>query len=511
MDTQGGGISESSRRIARNTILLYFRMGLMMIVGLVSSRIIIQALGVTDWGVYGVVSGVITGFMLVMNTVASAITRYVTVALGKKDEERLKTVFGTSVVIMAAFCGLLVVLTETAGLWYVGHKLDIPPERMNAAFHVLEASMVVLILNLISIPYTAVINAHEHMSAYAWISILEATLKLGVAALVWFSSADRLVFYAWLLALAALLSRGAYVLYSRSHFEESRGKLRGSMALAREMGGFAGWNFVGSATYMLNTQGINQLMNLFFGVGANAARGVADKVEQVVRQFATNIALAVNPQLTKSYVNGNRTYAYVLACKASKYYFWVLWILSLPFFFEAETILRLWLGVVPEGAAIFTKLTLLCFLVDFTPGTLTILQLAKGSVKRYYLITSAVAVLTFPLTWALYHMGFPAKVGYIAFAAVYLVKSAVMLWLTHVETGLPVGMYMKQAVWPMLAPSIISLSFVYGIWRHLPDAWWAFLVVAAAGVIFMGLSAWVVGLTPGEKAYVKSKLPWLGK
>ena len=144
--------------------------------------------------------------------------------------------------------------------------------------------------------------------------------------------------------------------------------------------------------------------------------------------------------------------------------------------------------------------------MDFTPGTLTILQLAKGSVKRYYLITSAVAILVFPITWAMYSLGFSAKAGYIAFIAVYLLKSAVMLWLTHVDTGLPVGMYMKQAVWPMLAPSIISLSFVYGIWRHLPDAWWAFLVVAAAGVIFMGLSAWAFGLTPGEKDYILSKV-----
>ena len=479
----------------------------MMVVGLVASRVILQALGVTDWGVYGAVSGVVTGLMLVMNTVASAITRYITVGLGEGDRERLKTVFGTSVTIMAAFCGLLVLLTETAGLWYLYHKMAIPPERMGAAAHVLQASMIMLILNLLSVPYTAVINAHEHMSAYAWISILEAILKLGVAALVWFSSADRLILYAWLLALAALVSRGAYVLYSHAHFEESRGPLRASIPLAREMGGFTGWNFVGSATYMLNTQGINQLMNLFFGVGANAARGVADKVEQVVRQFATNIALAVNPQLTKSYVGGNRSYAYELACKASKYYFWVLWSLALPFLFEAETILRLWLGVVPPGAALFTRLTLLCFLVDFTPSTLTILELAKGSVKRYYLITSAVAVLVFPLTWAMYALGFSAKVGYLAFIAVYLVKSAVMLWMVHVDTGLPVKKYLEEAILPMLAPSFLTLAFLWYLWHLLPDgAWWNFLVLAALDVLCMLLAAWAYGLTKGEKNYLLSKI-----
>ena len=478
----------------------------MMVVGLVPSRVILQALGVTDWGVYGAVSGVITGFMLVMNTVASAITRYITVGLGKGDREQLKTVFGTSMAIMAAFCCLLVLLAESAGLWYLYHKMDIPPERLGAAAHVLQASMLMLIFNLLSIPYTAVINAHEHMSAYAGIAILEAVLKLGVAAMVWFSSADRLILYAWLLALAALVSRIAYVLYSRSHFEESRGPLHGSLALAKEMGGFTGWNFVGSATYMLNTQGINQLMNLFFGVGANAARGVADKVEQVVRQFATNIALAVNPQLTKSYVGGNKSYAYDLACKASKYYFWVLWALSLPFLFEAETILRLWLGVVPPGAAVFTRLTLVCFLVDFTPGTLTILELAQGSVKRYYLITSAVAVLVFPLTWVLYALDFPAHVGYLTFIAVYLVKSAVMLRMVHMDTGLPVKKYLKEALLPMLAPSFLTLAVLWHLWHLLPDgAWWNFLVLAAFDVLCMVLAAWIYGLTKGEKDYLLSK------
>lgn len=478
----------------------------MMVIGLITSRVILQSLGVTDWGVYGVVSGVITGFMLVTNTVVSALSRYITVGLGKGDPVHLKTVFGTSLAIMAGFALLAVLLTETAGLWYLHHQLDIPGDRMGAAFHVLQASLLVLVVNLCSVPYTSVINAHEHMGAYAWISLLEAFLKLAVAALVWLSSSDRLILYGWLLLVAAVISRGAYVLYCRAHFEESRGPLRGSVALAREIGSFTGWNFLGSAAYMLNTQGINQLMNIFFGVGLNAARGVADKVEQIVRQFATNIALAVNPQLTKSFVGGNRSYAYTLACKASKYYFWVLWTLSLPFLFEADTILRLWLGTVPAHAALFTRLTLLCFLIDFTPATLTVLELAGGTVKRYYIVTSAVAVAVFPVTWLLYALGLPAETGYLVFIGVYVVKSAVMLAVTHRDTGLPVKQYLKEAVLPMLAPSAVTLALVWKFWTLLPEgAWWNFVAVAAAGVLSMAGCTWVYGLTEGEKAYVASK------
>ena len=272
------------------------------------------------------------------------------------------------------------------------------------------------------------------------------------------------------------------------------------------MGAFAGWNFLGSGAYMLNTQGINQLMNLFFGVGMNAARGVADKVEQVVRQFATNIALALNPALTKAYVGGNREYAFELVCKGSKYYFWILWVLALPFFTDADTILSLWLGSVPEEAAFFTKLTLLCFVIDFTPGTLNVLVQAGGRIRRYYIWTSLVASLAFPITYVAYRLGAPAWVGYAAFAVIYIVKAVVMMRVAHKETGLPLGDYWRKGLWPALAPGLMTLIVISFIPEVLPAAWWRFLVTAALGAVSMATSIWQVGLTEGEKAYVLSKL-----
>lgn len=486
-------------------------MGLMMIIGLFTYRIILRALGVTDYGVYSAVGGIVTMSLLVMNTVASAISRYITVGLGKGDPERLRTIFGTSLAVMGAFCLLIILLTETAGLWYLWHKMVIPPDRMGAAGVVLHTSLMVLVINLMSIPFTADINAHEHMGAYAVIAILEAVLKLGIAAAVWYSPSDKLVVYAWLLVGAALLSRGAYAAYALSRFPESRAPWRADSSLVKEMGAFAGWNFLGSGAYMLNTQGINQLMNLFFGVGMNAARGVADKVEQVVRQFATNIALALNPALTKAYVGGNREYAFELVCKGSKYYFWILWVLALPFFTDADTILSLWLGSVPPEAAFFTKLTLLCFVIDFTPGTLNVLVQAGGRIRRYYIWTSLVASLAFPITYVTYRLGAPAWVGYAAFAVIYIVKSIVMMRVAHKETGLPLGYYWRKGLWPALAPGLMTLIVISFIPEVLPAAWWRFLVTAALGVVSMATAIWQVGLTEGEKAYVRSKLPWLKK
>lgn len=482
-------------------------MGVMLVIGLFTYRIILRALGVTDYGVYTAVGGVVTMFMLVMNTVASAISRYITVGLGKGDMDRLKTVFSTSVLVMAGFCVLLLLLTETAALWYLHHKMVIPAGRMGAADIVLQTSMVVLVINLLSIPYTAVINAHEHMGAYAYISILEAVLKLAVAAGVWYTTADKLVVYAWLLVAVALLSRGAYAWYARRKFEECRCGFRYDGALVKEMGAFAGWNFLGSGAYMVNTQGVNQLMNLFFGVQMNAARGVADKVEQVVRQFATNIALALNPQLTKSYVSGNKEYAFDLVCKGSKYYFWVLWVLFIPFLTDAETLLRLWVGEVPPYAALFTRLTLLCFLVDFTPATLNVLEQAHGRIRRYYLLTSLVAVMAFPITYVAYRMGAPAWVGYAAFVGCYLVKGAVMLAVVHQDTGFPIGAYCRKALWPAIVPALSSLLVVMPLVDLVQPCWWRFLVTSAFGVVTTGISIWTGPgfLSEGEKTYARQK------
>ena len=347
------------------------------------------------------------------------------------------------------------------------------------------------------------------MGAYAYISILEAVLKLAVAAGVWYSGADKLVVYAWLLLAVTIVGRGAYAAYAAWHYPECRGRLNADKALVREMGAFAGWNFLGSGAYMLNTQGINQLMNLFFGVGMNAARGVADKVEQIVRQFATNIALALNPQLTKSYVGGNKEYAFELVCKGSKYYFWVLWVIAIPFFTDAETILGLWLEEVPAQAALFTKLTLLCFVIDFTPGTLNILELAGGRIRRYYIYTSATAALAFVSTYIAYRLGAPGWTGYGLFALCYIAKAAVMLRIAHKDTGLPIKQYWQKGLWPALCPGLMTLLVVSAAVSVLPVTWWRFLVMTLIGAVCMAVSVWYFGLTEGEKAFVRTKLPFL--
>ncbi|MBR3076071.1 MAG: lipopolysaccharide biosynthesis protein [Bacteroidales bacterium] len=499
-------ISDNSRRIARNTVYLYIRMLVMMVIGLVTYRVIFRALGVSDYGVYSAVGGVVTMFMLVMGTVNSAVMRYITVGLGKGDPDKLRTVFWTSVVIMAAFSALIVLLTETLGLWYLHNKMVIPDGRMGAAEVVLHSSAAIMMISLLTVPYQSVITAHEHMSAYAYISICEAVIKLAIAFLVASSGADKLVTYALCLMIASILVRGSFVLYCYRHFDESHGPVRYDLSLVKEMGAYAGWNFLGSGAHMLNTQGVNQLMNIFFGVGVNAARGVADKVDQVVRQFATNIAFALNPQLTKSYVSGNKEYSFSLVCKGSKYYFWVLWVLIIPFLTDAETILRLWIVDYPPQAAIFTRLALLCFLIDFTPATLNTLEQANGRLRRYYLITSGIAVSCFVFSLVAYKLGAPSWSAYVIYLAVYVLKAAAMLLVAHCDTGFPVRLYLRTAVLPMFAVIVPSLLAVSPLYFFAPQAWWRFIAAAVAGVVSSAAGIWLCGLSDGEKQFILSKV-----
>jgi hypothetical protein len=233
---------------------------------------------------------------------------------------------------------------------------------------------------------------------------------------------------------------------------------------------------------------------------------VADKVEQVVRQFATNIALALNPALTKAYVSDNKEYAFELVCKGSKYYFWILWVLAIPFFTDADTILRLWLGEVVPEAAFFTKLTLLCFVIDFTPGTLNVLVQAGGRIRRYYIWTSLVASLAFPITYVAYRLGAPAWSGYLAFIGIYLIKAVVMMRVAQEETGLSAAYYFRKGLWPALVPGLMALLVVSFIPGLIPPVWWRFLVSATLGAAAMAVAIWNYGLTTGEKAYIKSKL-----
>ena len=437
------GISENSRRIARNTVLLYCRMFVLMLVGLFTSRVVLRSLGVSDYGVYNAVGDVVMGFTFITASLSAAISRYMAHGLGTGDEGAQRRIFSTAVIIQIATSVLLVLLVETAGLHLLRSSLNIPAGRESAAFWVLQCSLGALVLNLLSVPFNACIIAHEKMGAFAAISLVEGGLKLAVALLLAASPYDRLKTYAFLMLAVALVVRLCYGIYCTRKFAESRGKVVFDASLLREMAGFAGWNFFGSSAWVLNTRGVNLVVNVFFGVALNAARGVAAQVEGIVKQFATNLLTAFNPQIVKTWASGNREYCFELVRKGAKYTFWIILLLSIPLWIWTPQLLGLWLVDVPEHSVLFVRLTLLCLLVDMTGNTLVTLVQATGEVRRYYLVTGLVSYLCLPAVWVAFKLGAPAFWAYICFIAVYLAVFFVKLALVHSQTGFPVGRFLR--------------------------------------------------------------------
>ena len=298
--------SANNKRIAKNTIILYIRTIVILVISLYTSRIILNALGVEDFGIYNAVGGVVAMFTVISGALSSSISRFLTYELGKGDKEQLKIIFSTSVNIQIGLAVIILSIGEIVGVWFLNYKMNIPPDRIIAANWVLQCSLVTFSIDLISIPYNACIIAHERMDAYAYISILQAILKLLICYAITFSPSDKLITYAILLVLVSIIIRCIYAVYCCRHFEESKYIFTFNKPIMRDMTNFAGWNFFTNSAFVFNTQGVNILINIFFGVTINAARGIATQVENAVMQLVNSFTTAMNPQITKNYASGNR-------------------------------------------------------------------------------------------------------------------------------------------------------------------------------------------------------------
>ncbi|HAZ74089.1 MAG TPA: hypothetical protein DCW53_01770 [Rikenellaceae bacterium] len=507
MRNSGSIVSESSRRIAKNTLLLYVRMLVLMFVGLFTSRVVLSALGETDYGVYNAVGGMVTVFTFVTASISAAISRYLAFEIGRSGEvERLRKVFSAGSAVLVVFALILVVLAETLGRWFLYTRMNIPPDRVGSAGVVLQCSLVALVVQLLSVPYNAAIIAHEKMSAFAFISLLEAALKLVVAIVVKYAMCDKLVLYAVLVASVALVVRLCYGLYCRAHFAESRGKFILEPALMKEMLSFSGWNFFGSGAYVLNTQGVTVLVNIFFGVAMNAARGVAMQIENIAKQFVSNFLTAINPQITKSWAAADRDRCFSLVFKASKFSCLGILVVLIPLMFEAESVLGLWLTVVPEHSSAFVRLALVGLMLDMFGNPLLTLMLATGKVRNYYLVTGLTSFLCLPLVWASFRLGAPAEWSYWGFISVYAIVFLQKLLFVRSETGFPIMKFLKKVVLPLLVLIVLSSLLPFLVYILLPQGIIRLLLVCIVSWGSIFVLACITMLTPGERAFVTRKL-----
>lgn len=484
---------DKGRKIAKNTMMLYVRMFALMLVGLYTSRVVLGALGETDYGIYNVVGGVVAMFTVISGALNSAISRFITFELGKEDSSRLTNVYTTSVNIQFILSIIIVVLAEPLGLWFIRNEMTISPDRIPAAEIVLHCSIATFVISLMSIPQMASITAHEKMSAYAYIGILDGLLRLGVALLIMNSPFDRLVYYAILMIGVVLIVRLAYVIYCRRHFPECRYRFCFDRPLAKEMFAFAGWNFIGVTSGVLRDHGGNILVNLFAGPAVNAARAVAVQLNGAVQSFVTNFMTAVNPQITKSYAAEDYAYVFPLIRKSSRMSFYLLLVLSLPVIFSAQLLLSIWLKEVPEHAAMFVQLFLIFAMSESLSLPLITAMLATGRIRNYQLVVGGIQLLNLPISYICLKAGALPEITVVVAIFLSQVCLFARLRMFSRESGFPVNRFITEVYLNALKVSLAAvalplvLSFV-----KLDGIWWSLLllliafVCSASAVLFVG-------------------------
>lgn len=462
--------SVNNKRIAKNTLLLYSRTILVLFVTLYTTKVVLKALGVVDYGINNVVGGVVVMFGFLNSSMSSATQRFISFAIGQNNKERLSRVFGTSVLIHYVIAGVIFVLSELVGLWLLYTHMDIPSDRMTAAFIVFQCSIVAFVVNVISVPYNADIVSHENMNVFAMVSIVEVALKLIVAFIVLNTSLDRLIIFAFLNLAVSVIIRIIYQIYCSNHYEESRTRSLYDKSLFYEMFSFASWNIIGNMAFAFRNQGSNILLNMFFGPAVNAARGVSHQVDSAVEQFVTNLQTAANPQIIKSYANENYSDSIQLTNRISKFSFFLILVLGLPVIFNIEKILSLWLDSVPEYATQFTVLILVNGIIDSISKPLKTLVKATGQVKWYMIIQGGWYLLALPTIYTALKLGYGPISSVLIIVVFTILGTFIRLFLVRAVTEhFSIMNYLKSVLIPTTLTAVCSVVMCQLVSLYVPD------------------------------------------
>lgn len=499
--------SSNNKRIAKNTLLLYVRMLFMMGVSLYTSRVVLNTLGITDYGVYNVVGGVITILGFLTSSMGAASSRYITYGIGKGDIAATKQTFGNILSIHFILAGIILLIGETIGLWFVLEKLQIPTERQTAALWVYQFSVLTSMLSVVSIPYNAAIIAHERMKAFAYMGIVDAVLKLLIVYILLIIPYDKLKVYAILLFFIQVFDRVIYGIYCTRHFKETRARYKLNGKLFKEIFSFAVWTMNGNLAVIGYTQGINVLLNMFFGPAVNAARGVAVQVQSVVQNFCSNFQIALNPQLTKSYAQNNLQHMRKLLKVSSKFSFFMLFFISLPLMLEAPLVLRWWLGIVPEHTVNFLRLILCSSMLVALANPLIISVHATGRIKRFQAIEGTMLLCIVPIAY------FMLKLFGIAPEYVFCVHIVVEVCTQYARMRIVLPMmnmrlsdYCKEIILPILKVVIIAPAIPFAVFSLSNQSVSTFFLMCVICVISVTCSVYFAGCTHEERAFAKEKL-----
>ena len=500
--------AENNKRIAKNTAMLYIRMLVIMAVTLYTSRVVLEVLGVEDFGIYNVVGGVVAMFSILSGSLSAAISRFITFELGKGEKGQLKEVFSSAITIQLGLSMIVILLAETIGVWFLNCKMNISPDRLYAANWVLQCSLLTFAMSLISVPYNASIIAHEHMKAFAYISILDIFLKLFSIIFLKYIPlcCDELIAYSLLLLCVSIIIRFVYYVYCRKNFKECAVLFSLSKKNFVQMLKFAGWNFIGASSAILKNQGVNILLNLFAGSLVNAARGIAVQVHAAVLSFCNSFTTALNPQITKKFAADDREYAIKLSFLGARLSFYLMTLISLPLLIETKQILILWLNYFPDYTIIFVRLMLLDVLIESLSLTMITLMLATGRIRNYQLLVGGFQLLNFPLSFLFLHNGYGPE--YAFFVSIFLSICCLFLrvYMLRQMIDFPASKFITNVCFNSLLVILVASLFPIVFVNWIGDIKFRFFYSSLICLLSTICSVFYVGCSSEERKLVIKKI-----
>lgn len=499
----------SNKRIAKNVLALYARMLLMLFINFFTARILLDCLGVEDYGLNNVVGGFVAMLGFVNNSMTNSIQRFLNVELGKNDEVGARKCFETAMTVQLLISVVLLILLETLGIWFLNYKMHIPSNRYIAANWVYQCACMTFVLNIVKSPYNAIIIAKEKMNFYAIVSVLEALIKVGLILALLYVKTDRLIAYAILHFVSVLIFFMITVYYSKKLLPGIVIKIVKDKKRFKDILSFSGWNLFGSFSGVIKGQGINILINFFFSLAINAARSVAYMVLAAINQFASNFQVALNPQIVQSYASGDRERYLLLTYTSGKLSFYLMWIIIFPIIILLDPILSFWLGDnIPEKTQIFLPIILLTGLIDSLGSSISTPLYATGNIKKYQIIVSTITIMVLPISYILYKMGYPAESSMIVslVLSVFAQIVRVIIWCSLIDEY-PV-VYLKQIVFPasivvVISVVLIKLLMLTGI-SNVNGSIVNLVMIAVIIVVISAIIIYFVGLNKVEKTMLQN-------
>lgn len=495
-------VNRNNKRIALNTLFLYFRMAFLMGVSFFTVRILLDKLGVEDYGIYNVVGGLAGMFTFFSSSLANASQRFLNIELGKGNIENTSKIFRQHLTLYCIVCIAVVIVAETVGLWFVCYKLIIPPERLFAALCIYQFFIVSLCATLVGIIFNSQIIAHEDMNVYSYIGISEGVARLLICYLIVICDFDRLVLYGALMCVVTLLTQSYYAYYCYHNYAETKIKLLWDTRIVKESGIMIGWNTWGTLVYAISDSGVNILLNMFFGPVVNAARTISSQVNAALYNFSSNFFKAINPQITKSYAKGDYDYLYSLFYSSSKYGFFLFWIFMLPVLFSVDTLLAVWLTDVPEYTSVFASIILVTSLIGTLNNPTWIMALAVGDLKKYTGIGSLFLLLIFPFSYIFLKLGYSPVSVFVITLVLRIIQHIVQLIIIHGYVKYSYSDYFSFVIRPIFVIVSVTSMITYLLRLCFDGGFLITMVFCIASFAVSFVVIWLLGIGQREKNFI---------